>query len=67
VLEIKVSKIRGRCPVYKVGDKMTIEEIKARESTVIAIANEYGCIRNRLAENTYRKGVLCYGLKYRTI
>lgn len=25
MLEIKVCEIRGKCPVYKVGDKMTIE------------------------------------------
>ena len=40
MLEIKVREVRGKCPVYKIGDKMTIEAIKARESVVIAVAEE---------------------------
>ena len=31
MLEIKVSEIRGSCPVYRVGDKVVIEEPKDTE------------------------------------
>ena len=39
MLEIKVCEIRGRCPVYKVGDKITIEgaEILLEKSDAICV------------------------------
>ena len=28
MLEIKVCEIKGKCPVYKVGDKMVVDDLK---------------------------------------
>ncbi len=37
MLQIKVCEIRGKCPVYKVGDKMTIENARVLLDSTNAI------------------------------